>query len=70
MQKKKLKNGLLEKILLKKISELPLLYKKQLIDFIEYLRLKAKKNETLYLSEQSLSKDWLSSEEDEAWKDL
>jgi len=59
-----------EKILLKKISELPLLYKKQLIDFIEYLRLKVQKNETLYLSEQSLSKDWLRSEEDEAWKDL
>jgi hypothetical protein len=59
-----------EQILLRKIRDLPLLYRKQLIDFIEYLRLKAKKNETLYLSEQSLSKDWLLPEEDEAWKDL
>ncbi|GAB6163237.1 hypothetical protein JCM12298_23970 [Desulfothermus naphthae] len=60
----------LEEKLIEKMRELPLPYKKQLIDFIEYLQLKAQKKETLYLSEKSLSKDWLLPEEDEAWKDL
>ena len=59
-----------EEGLIEKMRELPLPYKKQLIDFIEYLQLKAQKKETLYLSEKSLSKDWLLPEEDEAWKDL
>jgi len=59
-----------EEGLIEKVRELPLHYKKQLIDFIEYLQLKAQKKETLYLSEKSLSKDWLLPEEDEAWKDL
>ena len=39
-------------------------------NFIDYLYLKPKKKETLYLSEKSLSKEWLLPEEDEAWKDL
>ena len=56
--------------LVEKIRELPLTYRKQVIDFIEYLQLKAQRKETLYLSEQSLSKDWLLPEEDEAWKNL
>ncbi|WP_092065585.1 DUF2281 domain-containing protein, partial [Desulfonauticus submarinus] len=59
-----------EEKLLEKIRELPLIYKKELMDFIEYLQLKAQRKETLYLSEQSLSKDWLLPEEDEAWKNL
>ncbi|RLB10545.1 MAG: DUF2281 domain-containing protein [Deltaproteobacteria bacterium] len=52
------------------MRELPLIYRKQVMDFVEYLQLKAQKKETLYLSEQSLSKDWLLPEEDEAWKNL
>jgi hypothetical protein len=59
-----------EEMLLEKIKELPLSYWNEVIDFIEYLQLKIKKRETLYLSEQSLSKDWLLPEEDEAWKNL
>ena len=59
-----------EEKLLEKIRELPLIYRRQVIDFIEYLQLKAQRRETLYLSEQSLSKDWLLPEEDEAWKNL
>jgi len=59
-----------EERLVEKIRELPLPYRKQLIDFIEYLQLKAQRKETLYLSEKSLSKDWLLPEEDEAWKNL
>ncbi|CAD7771698.1 MAG: hypothetical protein KIIPBIDF_00302 [Candidatus Methanoperedenaceae archaeon GB50] len=56
--------------LVEKIRELPLIYRKQVIDFIEYLQLKAQRKETLYLSEKSLSRDWLLPEEDEAWKNL
>jgi len=41
--------------LVEKIRELPLTYRKQVIDFIEYLQLKAQRKETLYLSEKSLS---------------
>lgn len=42
---------------------------KEVYDFV--LRLKKKdKNSALLLSESSLKKDWLSKEEDEAWKDL
>ena len=59
-----------EEMLLEKIKELTLSYWNEVIDFIEYLQLKIKKRETLYLSEQSLSKDWLLPEEDEAWKNL
>ncbi|HEC67238.1 MAG TPA: DUF2281 domain-containing protein [Candidatus Desulfofervidus auxilii] len=46
------------------MRELPLTYRKQVIDFIEYLQLKAQRKETLYLSEKSLSRDWLLPEED------
>jgi len=63
-------NTKLEEILLNKIKELPPIYLREIIDFIEYLKSKTEKNETLYLSEQSLAKDWLLPEEDEAWKDL
>ena len=41
-----------------------------MIDFIEFLKLKIQKNETLFLSEKNLAKDWLLPEENEAWEDL
>jgi len=59
-----------EKIILEKLKQLPIIYWKEVIDFIEFLKLKIEKNETLFLSEKSLAKDWLLPEEDEAWKDL
>ncbi len=59
-----------EEVLLEKMKELPLSYRQEVIDFIEYLRLKTQKRETLFLSEKSLARDWLLPEEDEAWKDL
>ena len=43
------------------------------LDFIKFLKYKSHiKNipETMLLSEENLSKDWLKPEEDEAWKDL
>ena len=59
-----------EKIILEKLKQLPSVYWKEVVDFIEFLKLHDKKNETLFLSEKSLAKDWLLPEEDEAWKDL
>jgi len=59
-----------EKIVLKKLKELPFPYWKEVIDFIDFLKSRVEKNETLFLSEKSLAKDWLLPEEDEAWKDL
>ena len=59
-----------EKDIIEKLKELPLSYRQEVIDFIDYLHLKMTKKETLYLSEKALSKEWLLPEEDEAWKDL
>ena len=59
-----------EKIVLKKLKELPFPYWKEVIDFIDFLKSRVEKNETLFLSEKSLAKDWLLPEEDETWKDL
>ncbi|RKX55628.1 MAG: DUF2281 domain-containing protein [Thermodesulfobacteriota bacterium] len=59
-----------ERIILEKLKQLPPIYWKEVIDFIESLKLKIEKKETLFLSEKSLAKDWLLPEEDEAWKDL
>jgi len=59
-----------EKMVLEKLKQLPLMYWKEVIDFIEFLKLKIQKNETLFLSEKNLAKDWLLPEEDEAWEDL
>ena len=59
-----------EKIILEQLKQLPISYWKEVIDFIEFLKSKVEKNETLFLSEKSLAKDWLLPEEDEAWKDL
>jgi len=44
----------------------------EIMDFISYLKSKQLKNipETMLLSEKSLSKDWDTPEEDEAWADL
>jgi len=60
----------MKKIILEKLKQLPSSYWKEVIDFIEFLKSKIEKNETLFLSEKNLAKDWLLPEEDEAWKDL
>jgi hypothetical protein len=46
--------------------------KEEILDFIHFLKRKASKKriETVILSEPVLEKDWLSPEEDKAWKDL
>lgn len=55
--------------LFKELQNLPQNEVQEVYDFV--LRLKQKeKNSALLLSESSLKKDWMSAEEDEAWKDL
>ena len=56
----------------KEIEVFPEPYLEEILDFIYFLKGKAskKKMETVILSEPVLAKEWLSPEEDEAWKDL
>ena len=58
--------------LVNKIESLPPECFQELMDFIEYLRLKYIKSipETMILSEKSLAEYWDTPEEDEAWVDL
>lgn len=45
---------------------------REVYDFLHYLKHKNSqaKNADLYLAESALGKDWLSAEEDAAWRDL
>lgn len=56
----------------KEIDVLPEPYLEEVLDFMHFLKEKATKRrvETAILSESALARDWLSREEDEAWKDL
>ena len=58
--------------LIDEIETLPSEYLQEIMDFVGYLKLKHLKNipETMILSEKSLSKEWDTPEEDEAWADL
>ena len=58
--------------LVNKIESLPPECLQELMDFVEYLRLKHLKSipETMILSEKSLAEYWDTPEEDEAWADL
>ena len=59
-------------ILYKEIEDIPETMLDEVLDFVEYLKLKVSKDklETTLLSELALKKDWLLPEEDEAWKNL
>jgi len=61
-----------KELIQKEIEVIPEPYLEEVLDFIHSLKEKASKKgmETAILSESVLSKDWLSPEEDEAWKDL
>lgn len=54
------------------ISSLPDNLKKEVSDFIKSLMKRSKEDAILthFASQSSLSKDWLTLEEDEAWKNL
>jgi len=61
-----------KKLILKEIDRIPEQYLVKILDFIRFLEAKALKEgmETAIASESSLKKDWLTSEEDKAWRDL
>lgn len=56
----------------REIEVFPESYLEEVLDFIHFLKGKAmkKRMETAILSESVLARDWLSPEEDEAWKNL
>lgn len=58
--------------LIHKIEDMPDPVLDEVMDFVDFLRMKNKSAgmETAILSESSLNKIWLTPEEDEAWKDL
>ena len=61
-----------KELIQKEIEFFPEPYLEEILDFIHFLKGKASKNgnETMILSESVLARDWLTSEEDEAWKNL
>ncbi|AGX43484.1 hypothetical protein [Clostridium saccharobutylicum] len=62
--------------LLKKIENLPPYLLEEVDDYIHFIQFKKVKNNNVKIdnitlaSQDSLSKDWLKPEEDEAWADL
>lgn len=61
-----------KELIFKEIENIPEPYLVEILDFIRFLeaKLMEQKMELAIASESSLKKDWLKSEEDEAWKDL
>ncbi len=59
--------------IIQQIEHIPEPLLNEVLDFIQFLKYKhlsQKKLETALLSESSLQKDWLTSEEDKAWQHL
>ncbi len=61
-----------KELLLKEVENLPEFILEEVWDFLQFLKLKYDKDKlaSSLLSESSLQKDWLKSEEDEAWQNL
>lgn len=59
-------------LIAKEIENIAEPYLTEILDFIRFLKTKAleQKMKLALACESSLKKDWLRSEEDEAWKDL
>lgn len=59
-------------LILQEINEAPEEFSSEVLEFIRALKIikSADVNETTLLSQEILAKDWLSPEEDSAWKDL
>lgn len=59
-------------ILLREIEQVPEFLLTEVLDFLQFLKIKHLEQNTQIsiLSESSLAKDWLKPEEDEAWQDL
>ena len=60
------------KQLVNEIETLPAEYLPEVMNYVEYLKLRRLKTipDTMLLSETSLAKDWNTPEEDEAWASL
>ena len=58
--------------LIKEIEQVPDFLIAEVLDFLQFLKQKHQSEllEVTVLSESSLSKDWLSPEEEEAWQNL
>ncbi len=61
-----------KELILDEMEQMPEPLLEEVLDFIRFLKTKVlkKKLGTALASESSLSKDWLTPEEDEAWRDL
>jgi len=61
-----------KELLLKEVENIPEFILEEVWDFLQFLKGKYDKDklEASLLSESSLQKDWLKSEEDEAWQNL
>ncbi|MEG4172257.1 MULTISPECIES: hypothetical protein [unclassified Microcoleus] len=61
-----------KELLLKEVENIPEFILEEVWDFLQFLKAKYDKDklEAILLSESSLQKDWLKSEEDEAWQNL
>jgi len=61
-----------KQLLAKEIEDIPEAILEEVLDFVQFLKSKRnqEKLETTLLSESSLKKDWLSAEEDVAWRNL
>lgn len=59
-------------LILSEIEEIPEPLLDEVLDFVQFLKTKTLQERwsTAIASESSLKKDWLSPEEDEAWKSL
>ncbi len=61
-----------KKLISREIEKVPEPYLIEVLDFMRFLEARSleQKRELAIASETSLKKDWLRSEEDEAWRDL
>jgi len=61
-----------KELITKEIEKVPEPYLMEILDFIRFLETKdlEQKMELAIASETSLKKDWLKTEEDDAWSDL
>jgi hypothetical protein len=62
----------IKELILQEIENIPENLLQEVLDFIQFLQVKHQPEilETMLLSESSLRKDWLRTEEEEAWQDL
>jgi hypothetical protein len=54
------------------LEQVPEPYLEEILEFIQFIRSKAfrEKSALMKMSESALAKNWLTPEEDEAWRDL